>query len=97
MSSGKFHYSDSRGSRSSVPEDRAKPLDPKTIMAIASCTKLLTAIAVLQCVERGLMDLDSDVASLLPELGKDKEIIESFDDEKGVARTRAKENPVTLR
>ena len=28
----------------------------------------MTVIALLQCVERGLFDLDEDVAQLLPEL-----------------------------
>lgn len=33
-------------------------------MWIASCTKLLTATAALQCVERGLLELDSDITGL---------------------------------
>ncbi|KAL6404561.1 beta-lactamase [Ilyonectria robusta] len=33
-----------------------------------SCTKLLTTICVLQCVERSLIGLDDDVGSVLPEL-----------------------------
>lgn len=33
-----------------------------------SCTKLLTTIAVLQCVEKGLIELDAPVDSILPEL-----------------------------
>lgn len=33
-----------------------------------SCTKLFTTIAALQCVERGLIDLDEDLSSHLPEL-----------------------------
>lgn len=38
------------------------------MMWLASCTKLVTSVAVLQCVERGLLDLDEDVVRLLPEL-----------------------------
>lgn len=41
---------------------------------MAACTKLMTAIAVLQSVEWGLFNLDEDVAGILPEL-KDVEII----------------------
>lgn len=37
-------------------------------MWVASCTKLLTSISLLQLVERGLLSLDVPVASLLPEL-----------------------------
>ncbi|KAH7142010.1 beta-lactamase/transpeptidase-like protein, partial [Dactylonectria macrodidyma] len=33
-----------------------------------SCTKLLTTICVLQCVERSLIGLDDEVCSVLPEL-----------------------------
>ncbi|EER29926.1 hypothetical protein CPC735_012440 [Coccidioides posadasii C735 delta SOWgp] len=35
---------------------------------IFSLTKLMTSIAVLQCVERGLIQLDDDVAQILPDL-----------------------------
>jgi CubicO group peptidase (beta-lactamase class C family) len=35
---------------------------------MASCTKLLTTIAALQCVERGLVSLDEPVYTILPEL-----------------------------
>ena len=41
-----------------------------TLLAIASCTKLMTAISALQCVELGLLNLDEDVSPVLPEEGK---------------------------
>lgn len=31
---------------------------------LASCTKLVTTVAVMQCVEREELDLDADIASL---------------------------------
>lgn len=37
-------------------------------MVLASMTKLMTSIAALQCVERGLIGLDDDVSPLLPTL-----------------------------
>lgn len=45
------------------------PVSPTTVMRLASCTKLATTVAALQCVERGLFDLHStnDVERLLPE------------------------------
>jgi hypothetical protein len=49
---------------------------------MASCTKLITAIAVLQCVERGQFTLDEDVTRLLPEL-KEIEILKGFDKSTG--------------
>lgn len=36
-------------------------------MWFASCTKLLTAVAAMQCVERGLLSLDGDICEILPE------------------------------
>ncbi|KAF4621519.1 hypothetical protein G7Y89_g14555 [Cudoniella acicularis] len=67
-----------------------------TVLALASCTKLMTAIAVLQCVERGQLDLDVDVALILPEVGK-YGIITGFDDSKNEAILIPKVNHVTLR
>ena len=67
-----------------------------TICAIASCTKLMTAIAVLQCVERGLLDLDADVADILPECGK-YGIMTGWDDGENRAILVPKTNPVTIR
>ncbi len=42
----------------------------------------MTAIAALQCVERGQFTLDEDVTRLLPEL-KDLDILKGFEDETG--------------
>jgi CubicO group peptidase (beta-lactamase class C family) len=48
-------------------------------MWLASSTKLMTSIAALQCVERGLFKLDEDVTRLLPEF-KDVEILRGFEE-----------------
>lgn len=45
---------------------------------LASSTKLLSAIAALQCVERGQFSLDEDVTRILPEL-KDIAILTGFE------------------
>src|SRR4051812_17270665 len=45
---------------------RRIPVDPaRTRFAVGSLTKLLTATAVMQLVERGDLSLDADVAPLL--------------------------------
>lgn len=36
-----------------------------TTMWIASCTKLMTAVAALQCIEKGFLNLDDDVSKVL--------------------------------
>ncbi|KAF2832734.1 beta-lactamase/transpeptidase-like protein [Ophiobolus disseminans] len=55
------------------------PVSVKTVMWLASCNKLVTTIAALQCIERGQFTLDdpTDVERLLPEW-KDPEILTGF-------------------
>jgi CubicO group peptidase (beta-lactamase class C family) len=43
---------------------------------MASCTKLITSIALLQCVEKGLIGLDEPLTKILPELDG-KEVLRS--------------------
>lgn len=50
-----------------------------SVMWFASCTKLFTTIAALQCVERGLLDLDGDISEILPEF-KGVQILTGFDE-----------------
>ena len=38
-----------------------------TVFWLASFTKFMTAIAVMQCVEKGLLNLDEPVGNILPE------------------------------
>jgi len=46
-----------------------RPVDPEsTVFNIASLSKLITATAAMQLVERGRLSLDADVRSLLPAL-----------------------------
>ncbi|OKL59538.1 hypothetical protein UA08_04991 [Talaromyces atroroseus] len=65
--SGTFNYSNVFGARS-LEHPRSEPLSVDATMWIASCTKLFTSIAILQCVERGLFTLDEDVRHVLTEL-----------------------------
>ena len=74
----------------------SKPMELNTILSLASCTKLMTAISALQCVERGLLSLDEDVTMVLPEVGKFGIII-GFDDVQSRAITVPNKEPVTLR
>jgi CubicO group peptidase (beta-lactamase class C family) len=66
-------------------------------MWLASCTKLITVIATLQCIERGLFTLDdpADVDRLLPEW-KDTQILTGWTDDETPILQPAKEK-VTLR
>ncbi|MES2795306.1 MAG: serine hydrolase domain-containing protein [Bacteroidota bacterium] len=46
------------------------PITANHIFRIASMTKLVTSIAALQLVEKGLIGLDDDLSKLLPEMAK---------------------------
>ncbi|EXJ70444.1 beta-lactamase [Cladophialophora psammophila CBS 110553] len=53
----------------SVDESLAKPIRADTTFWVASCTKLVTTVAALQCVEKGLLSLDDEhqLSTILPE------------------------------
>lgn len=72
-----------------------KPLSVDSCMWVASCTKLMTAIAALQCVEKGLLALDDDISGVLPEW-KDKQVLKGFNDD-GTPQLEATQAKVTLR
>lgn len=55
-------------------------MGPDTIIRLASCTKLMVEIAVLQCVERGQLVLDSEINDVAPEVGK-MDNITGFDED----------------
>lgn len=61
-------YSKAFGKRS-LDKD-AEDITVDDIMALYSASKLVTSIAAMQLVERGLFTLDEDVSSVLPEIGE---------------------------
>jgi CubicO group peptidase (beta-lactamase class C family) len=66
-----------------------------TVFWIASMTKAVTAVAAMQLVERGKLQLDQAMGTLLPELAS-PQVLEGFDD-KGAPRLRPAKGPITLR
>ncbi|KAF2796695.1 beta-lactamase [Melanomma pulvis-pyrius CBS 109.77] len=90
---GSFMYTKAFGFRS-LKKGEKSPLHTDAIMTLASCTKLITTIAVLQLVEHGQVSLDDDVAATLPELAK-LDILTGVKDGKGVLKKR--NNAITLR
>ncbi|KAF2869650.1 beta-lactamase/transpeptidase-like protein [Massariosphaeria phaeospora] len=80
----------------SLKPGSTRPFQLDTVCAIASMTKLMTAIAALQCVERGLLDLDASVKDRLPGIAR-YGIITGFDDEKNEAVLTPEATPITLR
>ncbi|EXJ76831.1 beta-lactamase [Capronia epimyces CBS 606.96] len=92
---GKLLHLEAKGYTSMVPET-ARPITPDTTFYIASCTKLLTTIAVLQNVERGQLDLDDNVSAILPEW-KSPTILTGFDDSTGAPQFSDAKRNITLR
>lgn len=92
---GGFKYAETVG-LTSFEARKPRSIEKDTILALASSTKLMTAICTLQCVERGLLVLDQDVSPLLPEVGKIG-IIPVFDDVTGRSVTTLLTRHVTLR
>ncbi|KAI0481276.1 beta-lactamase/transpeptidase-like protein [Xylariaceae sp. FL0804] len=92
---GNLIYSKSLG-RATLKEGDDRPFTEDTVCAVASMSKLATSVAVLQCVEDGVLELDTDVRPLLPEMGK-YGIIKSFDDENNTGDFEPDSTPITLR
>jgi beta-lactamase class A len=90
--SGTFNYESYFGKASLKPD--AKPVSGATTFCIASATKLATSVAAMQCIERGLIELDDDVTAILPEL-KDIQIFTGIEDGKPVMKKA--QNKITLR
>lgn len=72
-----------------------EPIQEDSILMLASQTKLLTTIAALQIVEKGLISLDEDVCPHLLELAK-QPILQGFDEE-DIPKLTERKNPITLR
>jgi CubicO group peptidase (beta-lactamase class C family) len=72
------------------------PLELDAIYWMGSCTKLMTAISALQCVERGQFTIDEDVTRLLPEL-KNIQIQTGLDIVTGLPVLVTAKNKITLR
>ena len=86
---GSFHYAKAFG------DDSTDIPDTDAVHWIASCTKFLTTVAVMQCVERGQLDLDADIAKVLPEWA-DAQILTGFN-EKDEPIFRPATKAITLR
>jgi methyl acetate hydrolase len=74
---------------------RRVPMAVNSIFRIASMTKPLTAVAVMQLVEHGRVKLDEPAGTYLPELSR-LEVLEGFDTS-GTAKLRPPKTPVTVR
>ncbi|KUL85848.1 hypothetical protein ZTR_07400 [Talaromyces verruculosus] len=86
-------YSKSFGHRSLEKGADSETLQTDDIMALASGSKLITSIAALQVVERGLVSVDDDLGEILPELGA-LQVLREVD---GEVVLEEREKKITLR
>jgi CubicO group peptidase (beta-lactamase class C family) len=77
-------------------EEGAADMKDDTLMWVASCTKLMTTVAVMQCVEKGLFTLDEDISRILPEW-KSPDILTGFEEKTGEPILRKATKVITLR
>ncbi len=73
-----------------------RPLAPDALFRIASMTKPVTSVALMQLVEQGKISLDDPGEKYLPELAGLK-VIESFDAKTGDYTLRAPARPPTVK
>ncbi|WRT64919.1 uncharacterized protein IL334_001858 [Kwoniella shivajii] len=88
---GESIYLRSVGAKNSVTGEK---MEDDTLFWIASCTKMLTGIAAMQLVERGLISLDEPVSKFVPEVAEIEVITESTPT---TIKTRKADTPITLR
>lgn len=75
--------------------DRPDPMTPDTVAWVASMTKAVTTVALLQLVERGRVELDAPAGRYCPEIGK-VQVLADFDAD-GQPVLRPPKRPVTVR
>ena len=73
-----------------------RPLTSDALFRIASMTKPVTSVALMQLVEQGRVGLDDPASKYLPELAELK-VFESFDPATGAYRLRPASRPATVR
>ena len=73
---------------------RQRPMTMRTLFRLASMTKLVTAVAVMQLVDEGRLDLDVEVEHVLPEFGE-LPVLSGFDGD--VPLLRAPSRGATVR
>jgi CubicO group peptidase (beta-lactamase class C family) len=73
-----------------------QPMAKDTIFRIASMTKAVTSVGMMQLVEQGKVGLDDDVAKFLPRL-KSPQVFSKVDEEAGTYQTQPAKRTITIR
>jgi CubicO group peptidase (beta-lactamase class C family) len=72
------------------------PMEKDTIFRIASMTKAVTSVGVMQLVEQGKVRLDDEVSTYLPRL-KSPHVFSKIDERAGTYQTQPARRPITIR
>lgn len=91
---GKFTYNKTLGERTLLSGEK-RPHQLDDVLYLASATKITTAIAALQCVDDGLLSLDGDLSTIVPEL-TDKQVLMGFSEDGETPILEPVTKPVTL-
>lgn len=76
--------------------DTKRPMAVDSMFRIASMTKAITSLALMQLVEQGKLTIEDPVEKFLPEMAGLK-VFESFDPATGAYKLRPASRPVTVR
>ena len=85
-----------RGAFGVADVSTGRPLTPDALFRIASMTKAITSVALMQLIEQGRLGLDDPAEKYLPELVGLK-VIESFDKATGAYQVRPASRPPTVK
>ncbi|KAK3322806.1 putative transesterase [Apodospora peruviana] len=91
---GTFTYNKALGERTLLSGEK-KPQQLDDVLFLASATKLVTSIAVLQCVDDGLLSLTGDLSSIAPDL-LSKQVITGFSVDGETPVLEPATQPITL-
>src|SRR5262245_6497949 len=72
------------------------PMAKDTIFRIASMTKAVTSVGVMQLVEQGKVGLDDEISKYLPRL-KSPEVLSKVDERAATYQTQPAKRPITIR
>ena len=91
---GRFVYEKALGERILLSGEK-RPQRVDDVLYLASATKLITTIAALQCVEDGILTLDGELSSVVPELAA-KQVITGFSDDGETPLLKSQTSHITL-
>lgn len=89
-----FNYHRCFGNIGLTPDSAT--ISAESSLCLASVTKLVTCVAAMQCVERGLIGLDDDISSTLAEF-EEPMLLKGFEGSSGKPILEKATMPITLR